>query len=347
MLILAFLLAFRIALPFIVKAYVNGVLRDIPGYVGYVDDIDLALIGGSYTLKGLYLNVLNADTEVPFLDFPKTDISLEWGALLKGRLVSEIQMQSPTVIYIFEDQQDSTATQARYNDWTRALTDIVPIDINKLEIYEGKAAFVQLGTSPDIDLELNNIRLTATNLQNVVQTERVLPSDLMATGTSVGQGDFKLQGKLNLIKRIPDMDMSLSLERADLTAINDLSKHYAGIDFKSGEFNVYSEVAIADSYMTGYVKPVLKDAKLIGEGDKFLEVLWEGLVGFFKFILKNHRENSVATRVPIEGDLSDLKTPFWPAFTGIMKNAWIKAFTQQVDEDIEFEDAEAGADERE
>lgn len=343
LIVIALLIIGRVMLPYIVKRYVNKVLADIPGYYGQVADIDIALIRGAYVIKGLYLNKVNADSQVPFLDFEKTDISIEWKSLFKGKIVSEIIMTRPTLIYVNEDHEKSD-TEAELEDWTKALTDLVPIDINRLQIINGKAAFVEITADPTIDLHLHSIYLNATNLRNVVQKERTLPSNVTATAVSIGNGDVKLEGKMNLVKQIPDMDMSFSLENASATALNDYTHHYAKIDFEEGTFNLYSEVAIADAYLKGYIKPMLKDAKLIGKDDGFLATLWEGFVGFFKFILKNHKTDTLATKVPVEGDLKEVKTKILPTILNIFRNGWIKAFKGIIDDDIEFKDAEAGAD---
>lgn len=342
--IIAILLVVRLLLPFAVKSYVNGVLADIPGYYGQVADIDLALIRGAYTIDSLYLNKINAGSEVPYLDFEKTDISVEWKALFDGRIVSEVIMTRPKFIYVFEDQQDSTGTEPEVEDWSKALTDLVPIDINRLEIIDGTAAFVQLQANPNIDLNLKNIYLKATNLRNVTQKNRTLPSEVHAKAVSIGGGNMKLDGKMNLVKQIPDMDIAFSLEGANATALNDFTKHYAEIDFESGTFEVFGEVAIADGFLKGSIKPILKNGKLLGKEDGFLETLWEGFVGFFKFVLKNQKNNTLATKVPMEGDLNNVGTKIWPTITNIFQNAWIKAFQGIVDDDIDFKDAEAGAD---
>lgn len=319
-LILLLVLA-RISLPYVLKRYVNKVLADIPGYYGEVSNIDVSLLRGAYVIDKLYLKRRDAGSEVPFLDFEKTDISLEWEALLKGKIVSEIILTRPEIIYVFEDQQKSESPKPELEDWTKALTDLVPIDINHLKVIDGKAAFVQLTADPNIDLNLNQIHLNATNLRNVVRQERNLPSEIHATAVSIGNGDFTLDGKMDLVKQIPDMDVSLSLENASATALNDFTKHYAGLDFVEGNFNLFSEIAIADGYLTGYIKPLLKDSKLVGgEQDNFLNILWEGFVGFFKFLLKNKGNNTLATKVPIEGDLNNVKTKVWPTVWNIVKN---------------------------
>lgn len=338
--IFVLLIAFRIYLPTLVKNYMNDVLADIPGYYGQVEDVDISLWRGAYQLNGLYLNKKTAQSEVPFLNFPETDISIEWRALLKGKIVSEIEMHSPEVIYVFEDQEKTpTEGEPDVEDWTKALTDIVPLDINNFQVYNGKLAFVQLQANPNIDLFINDLRLSAKNLRNVKQENKVLPSPIIATGTSIGNGKLNLDGKINLIKEIPDMDISLSLKEADATALNDLTNFYAGLDFESGNIGVFTEIAIADGYLKGYVKPLLTNTKLIGKEDGFLETLWEGFVGVFKFILKNQGTDTVATKVPIEGDLSQVGSKVFPTVLNIFKNAWIQAFTGNVDDNIEYKDA--------
>lgn len=336
--ILILLIAFRLYLPTLVKNNINKVLANIPGYYGQVDDVDIALIRGAYVINGMYLSKGTAESQVPFLNFPKSDISIEWKSLFKGKIVSEIIMTSPQVTYVFEDQKEESG-DANVDDWTKALTDIVPIDINHFEVHDGKLAFVQLSAEPNIDLQINNLELTADNLRNVVEKERILPSPIRASGVSIGQGKVSLEGNMNLVKEIPDMDLSFSLEDADVTALNDFTNYYAGIDFDKGKFGVYSELAIADGHLIGYVKPLLTDTKLIGEGDNFLDVLWEGFVGFFKFVLKNQGTDTLATKVPIEGDLNNVEAGVWPTVFNIFKNGWIKAFTGEVDDDINFKDA--------
>jgi len=336
--ILILLIAFRLYLPTLVKNYVNKVLADIPGYYGQVDDIDIALIRGAYVINGMYLNKGTAESQVPFLNFPKSDISIEWKSLFKGKIVSEIIMTSPEVIYAFEDQKEESG-DADVDDWTKALTDIVPIDINHFEVHDGKLAFVQLAADPNIDLQIDKLELTADNLRNVVEKERILPSPIRASGVSIGKGKVSLEGNMNLVKEIPDMDLSFSLEDADVTALNDFTNYYAGLDFNKGTFGIYSEIAIADAHLVGYVKPLLTDTSLIGKEDGFLEVIWEGFVGFFKFILKNQGTDTLATKVPFEGDLNNVEAGVWPTVFNIFENAWIQAFKGEVDNDINFKDA--------
>ncbi len=277
--ILVLLIIGRLLLPYFLKRYVNNTLDDIPGYTGYVEDIDVALLRGAYVINGLILKKEDRVTETPILDFEKSDISIEWRSLWKGRIVSEVILHNPKFNYITEDQ--GSETDADVNDWTKALKDLVPININHLAVYNGSANFAELNADPPIKLFLNEIELKATNLSNVVYEDLALPSNLYATAISIGRGAVTLNGDLNLLKRIPDLDINFELKQADVTVLNDLISNVAGVDFESGTFELYSEVAIADGYLKGYLKPMFINAKLLGEDDKgFFEKLWEGFVGF-------------------------------------------------------------------
>ena len=113
-------------------------LADIPGYYGQVSGIDISLLRGAYVIDNLYLNKIDAGSEVPFIKLEETDISIAWKALFKGRVVSEIIMTRPQFIYVFEDQEANEAADPDFDDWTKALTDLVPIDINNLQIIDNQ-----------------------------------------------------------------------------------------------------------------------------------------------------------------------------------------------------------------
>lgn len=336
--ILGLILLARILLPYFLERYVNQVLNDIPGYTGFVEDIDLALYRGAYIIEGLHLQKVDAELSTPFLIIPKSDISIEWKALFKGKIVSEIFLYDPEINYIYEDQQKKTSEgSSEVVDWRQALVDLVPIDINFLEITNGKFSYVEFSEDPQIDLVLEHIVLRATNLRNVIRKNGPLPSDIHATAVSFGGGSVLLNGKLDMMKTIPDVDLEFSLQKADVTALNETLRKFVGVDFARGTFELYAEVAIADGYLKGYIKPMFIDTELIGEEDSgFLEKAWEGFVGVFKFLLKNQSTDTLATKTPFEGDLNDIDTGLTATILNIFKNAWFNAFSPQVGEDINY-----------
>lgn len=333
------LIVARLLLPYFVEKYVNKTLDDIPGYTGHVEDVDLALYRGAYNIDGLVLEKEESPYSEPILYIAETDISLEWEALFDGRIVSEISLTAPHLnIYFTPAPEPAEEEKADVEDWSEALADLVPIEINELEISGGRIDFVQPGEKWDLFLE--HIELNATNLSNAINTSGTLPSSLTASAVSVGGGSVSITGRMDLMQKVPDMDINFKLQNADVTAINDFIRSVASVDFASGTFELYSEFAVADGYLEGYLKPMFIDTKILGRQDTgFLENLWEGFVGLLKFLFKNHSTETLATKAPLRGDLNNLDTGVFATIINIFENAWINAFATDVDENINYEDA--------
>jgi hypothetical protein len=323
-------------LPTLVKNYVNKALSELDGYHGNITGIDIALIRGAYVIEGLKLYNNNAKSDVPFIDFPETDISVEWRALFNGRIVSEIYLYDPALIYVLQDME---VDESDGGDWTELLTDLVPIDINHFVIERGKIAYVDTDAQPTIDMSVRDFSFTADNLRNVIQEEKKLPSPINGTGVSIGNGKLVINGMVNLIKQIPDADLNIKLEKTDMTAFNDVAKEVGKMDFESGNLDAYSELAIADGYITGYFKALFSSVKFHSEEDQLLETIWEGFVSFFGFILKNKNTENFAVKAPIEGQIESYSVKTWPTIGSIFKNAFFQAIKSDIDDDVEYQDA--------
>jgi|GEM_PF-5541523 len=98
------LILLRLALPTIVKNYVNKVLADLPDDHGQVDDIEISLLRGAYVIHGLNLNKVDAASEKPFINLPVTDISVQWNALFKDGILGEIILTDIELTFTAEDQ---------------------------------------------------------------------------------------------------------------------------------------------------------------------------------------------------------------------------------------------------
>ena len=88
------LVAARVALPYVVKRYVNKTLAELPGYSGSVADIDISLWRGAYQIQGLRVVKTGGKVPVPFVSSRLIDLSVEWKALLNGSIVAEIEVIS-------------------------------------------------------------------------------------------------------------------------------------------------------------------------------------------------------------------------------------------------------------
>src|SRR5690606_37389055 len=149
-------------------------------------------------------------------------------------------------IHILAEKPDPTQEPSKEH-WTETLKDLMPLTINKLEIADGEFTYLDRTTSPEIDLYIKNMRLTALNLANVKDTTTTtLPSSVSLSGISIGKGNLNLDMRVNVLKEIPDFDMNMKLTNVELTSLNDFIKAQGKFDVERGDLDLYSELKLMD-----------------------------------------------------------------------------------------------------
>ena len=331
--IIALLIIVRIALPSIVERYVNKTLNDLPGYNGHVEDIDLHLYRGAYTIDGLVLEEEKGDPKTPFLSIARTDLSLEWKAIFKGKLVGEVLMYRPELNIKTAAESQEAMDESESEHWTEVVKSLMPITINRFEVTEGKLAYLDYTTSPDVTMHIDQMHLIAHNLANVEGSGEKLPSTVHLTGTSIGGGSLVGDMRINALKEIPDFDLDMKLTGIDLTSINDFIEAYGKFDVESGRADMFTELTLMDGHMEGYMKPFFEEVKVLNwkedkKEDGFFRAAWEAIAGLFVEVAENQERDQVATKIPISGNVNQPDTDISTTVMNVLRHAFIRAFNK-------------------
>jgi hypothetical protein len=337
--IIGMLIIIRLLLPTIVKQYLNKTLANMGEYSGHVSDVDIWLIRGAYVINNLEINKVTGKVPVPFLIAPKIDLAVEWKALLHGAIKAKVTFDDPELNFVAGTTKESSQTGAG-TDWTKSIKKLLPMDINKFQIHNGKIKFNDFNASPKVNIFINQFELTATNLSNVVNKEKLLPSELLISGSSIGGGNLSVKGNMNVMKKDPDADLNMKFTNIKLTALNDFAKAYGKFDFEKGKLSIYSEIAVKNGKVVGYIKPVLENVKILNwakDGPTLMQKIWQAAVGATFEIFKNHPKDRFATKIPIEGNLDKkIDTDIFTTFVRIVKNAFIEAYKKNLDNSVSF-----------
>ncbi|MBO0948834.1 DUF748 domain-containing protein [Fibrella forsythiae] len=342
--IVALLVVARLLLPYFVLRYVNKTLADMGEYTGHVDDIDISLLRGAYQIKTLTIRKINGKVKEPFVSIPRSDLSVEWKSILKGKLVGEVECYEPELNFSFSTNE-STRQTGEGADWTQVVKDLLPIQINRFAVVNGRVNLLKLFAASKADLSLQKVDGELRNIRNVEEKSGSLPSPVWLTGDVPGYGgSMRFDANMYLLKDIPDFNYNLKFTDLQLVKLNPIARPYANVDFDKGTMSVFSEMAMDDGKLNGYLKPLTKDMTIFklkepGEhrtiGRFFTELLAQGATE----VLENRKRDQVATRVPLTGTVDDIKTPVWPTIFGVLRNAYVQAFEQKFDNDITFTDA--------
>ncbi len=337
LIILGVLIIFRLFLPAIVLHYANKSLENVQGYFGHINDIDIALLRGAYVINTFYLNKVDSATfdQTPFLSAKKIDLSVEWSALFNGRLVGELQVHTPQLIFT-KDKADLEDVQKDTTNFRVLLDKFMPLNINTFEIHNGELRYKDNSSKPKVDVSLQQTHVLAKNLSTVVDKNIVLPSTINAEA-KVYEGDLTIKMKLNPLADQATFDMNTEVKNTNLVLLNDFFKAYGKFDVNKGNFGLYSEMAAKEGKFIGYVKPLIKDLDILGPEDKndnFFHKVWEGIVGTTGFIFQNQKKDQLATKVEIKGDLENPDTKTLDALWQVLKNAFIQALVPAIDHEI-------------
>jgi hypothetical protein len=332
------LIIIRIILPPIATSVANDYLGDkLPGYSGHVDCIHFAFFRGAYQVEGMYLDKLDSATkkQTPFVSVNMIDLSLEWSALFHGKIVGKLYFDSPIVNFT---KDKVTPTQVIKDTTTfKQLLDVgMPIDVDRVEIENGQVHYKDLNSSPLVDISMNSIYVLAENLRNTVDPLQELPSSIEANATVYG-GKVDAKVNLNLLADDPTFELEAECKHLNLPGLNSFFKAYGKFTIDRGDFSVYSEVAAKDGGFKGYVKPLIKDLKILGpdnKGENVLTRLWEGILDAVAWIFKNKKVDQLATKIPLEGKFNDPKPNIGFIIYALLRNGWIQALNPSLDYEI-------------
>jgi hypothetical protein len=235
-----------------------------------------------------------------------------------------------------KDKVEPKDVQKDSSDFRKVLKEFMPLDINRLEFHDGSLQYIDSTSRPKVDVRMTNLHVVALNLRNSYDSAAVLPATINAEAT-VYDGRLEMKMKLNPLAEVPTFDMNAEWTHTNLVKLNDFFQAYAKVDVNKGSFGLYTEVAAKEGRFTGYVKPLLKDIDIVGKEDRkdnILRKVWEGAADAVTELFENQKKETVATKIPLRGQIGDPKANIFFAIIEILQNAFVNALQPSIDRQI-------------
>jgi hypothetical protein len=340
--VLCVLILGRLALPYVLKSYVNDKLSHLHDYKGSVGDITVHLWRGAYRIHKINIYKISGKIQEPFFEANYLDMSIEWLQLFHGVVVAKVFMLEPKLHFVSGPTKDQSQ-MGEGDGWDKLLKSLLPFDLNRLEINNGSIYFLNHYSKPPVDVFLNEMKLVAANLTNVQNQNEKLPATVQTTAKTIGGGLIDLKIKLNLLTQYPAFELTGDVNGMDLTAINSFIQAYGKFEVDKGTMSLYSSVASKDGAYDGYVKIFFKNLHVfVWEKEKkkdILQIFWDAIVGTATAILTNPN-GTLATKVPISGSYGKSQVGTWQAIGSVIGNAFIQALLPKLDEKITLKTVE-------
>ncbi len=318
----------RLLAPGYVHRAINRRLNEIPGYSGHVGGINLQIWRGAYRIDDIEIVRRNGTVREPFFAAKTIDFSIAWRELFRRQFVSDIYITDGRLVFLRGPTDESSQLNVDRR-WQDVINDIFPINIAHLEIRGGIIRYVDTTMNPPIDVAVRDMEVVATGLRNRPSANgEVFPAKIDISGRSIGDGELRLNAKLEPLADQAHFEIAVELRKVSLPAINDLLRAYVGIDVSRGQFDVFGQMAMQKGHYEGYVKPFLNhvDFKNRDDMDKnFGERLWKGVVVAVIKLFENSDTKQLATRIPFSGDAKGMDVLTLRTIINGLRNGFVKA----------------------
>jgi hypothetical protein len=346
--------AARVAAPYLLVKYVNRTLAGLDGYSGHVSEVDLHIWRGAYQIEDVNIVKTGSKKPVPLFAAKTIDISVEWKALLDGAIVAEIDVIEPRLNFVADKKKEPRAEAAAEerdkqrvarggeSTWQTQVKKLVPLKINRIGIVDGEIHYRDFHSDPKVDVDVNRLYGEVNNLTNSTELSETMVADAWFRGTALNSGKLRIDAKLDPYAKKPSFSTSVKLENLQVKELNDFLKAYANVDAEKGRISVFAEVATRNGRFKGYVKPLIRDLRIIrwkNEREGFFLKVWEGMVEAATEIIENHKKEQVATKIPFEGKLENPEADVVATALAVLRNAFIEALKGGLEREISLDGA--------
>jgi uncharacterized protein DUF748 len=250
MLVLAFTVSVLVDEPLrrTIEGQMNARLK---GYTARIGHLNFHPVGFSIDLRDLVL-VQDAHPDPPVLFVPRLSASVQWRAIVHGRVVANFLFDGPQVhvdrTNLARELKDPTPVKE--HGWQEALEAIYPLKINEFRIRNGSLTYVEAEQARP--LSISHLEVVVNDVRNVRSAPDVYPSPVRIEAQVFEQGRLEIDGRADFL-RVPHAGVKgrIGLERIGLNDFRPIAARYgftvtAGTFGASGNVEYAPEVKILD-----------------------------------------------------------------------------------------------------
>ena len=294
-------------------------------------DARLSPLHLTYVLTGLKVVKQPAGSEaLPYASVEHLEAGVYGKELLRGHLVAWAALTNPRLNLISSPKKSEEQLDPEVPDLSAKLEAIAPLKIDRIEVRKAAVLYVDKSKPELPKVWLHDLDATVENLATRAALARGEPTTLALSGT------LQDSGQLSVFVNADPLAKGLSFAgRANLLGfeLKELGKTMAsesGLTVSKGTLDVFAEFNCKAGRLAGGIKPVLKDVEVEQGKPGVANALKAVLADTAVNVLSNKKGDldTVATVVPIHGDLTSPDVQLWPAVIGVIRNAFVIGVTE-------------------
>lgn len=329
--VVLFLVAIRIALPWIVEAGANRVLNQHDTLRGHVGDVDLKLWRGACQVLDIEIGRRDPHGSPPFFTAAVTEMSVDWKSLFRGRLLAKGRVTQPVINLAALPVGEGEEAVEEAEDMA---DQVMPVKISRIDVLDGIVRFPhdpKLGLSR---VEITHLEATAEDIRVTDDPSNKTDTKVRATASAPGDGRLSVLLNFDPFSEPVKFNVDARIENVKLPELNPVLRAYLDMDVESGTGSIYAEAKADEGRFQGYVKPIFKDLNVLALGREKATLgqkIKEGLADAVKQVFENQKEDTVGARVPFSGSFDSPSVGVWPAVGTVLRHAFVQALTPNIE----------------
>jgi Domain of Unknown Function (DUF748) len=224
------------------ESNLNNTLK---GYTVRLGKLDFHPIGLSLDLEDATISQ-NEHPDPPVAHIPNLTASVQWRALLHGRVVAEFAIDNPRIHLNLRQTKNEIEDEVpiEQRGWQQALQEIYPLEINHFVVRGGELTYIDEG--PFRPLQLTDVNFRAENIRNVRSEQGVYPSGVHLEAVVFDKGKLVADGYADFLAE-PHVSFKtdqLLLEQVELDYFKPILERY-NFTASQGSLSVYGNMEYA------------------------------------------------------------------------------------------------------
>jgi Domain of Unknown Function (DUF748) len=205
------------------------------GYTARIGKLDFHPVGFSIDFYDVVF-LQNAHPDPPMMRFKRLRASVQWEALLHGRVVADFLLDEP-ILYMDRTHFVSELkdpTPIKEHGWQDAIEAMYPLKINLFRIRNGSATYVDAGQVRPLTLRAINVAVR--NIRNVKSENNEYPSPVTVDAVVFDNGRLAVDGHCDFLREpYAALKGHVELERVALDYFKPIAARY-GFSIQQGTF---------------------------------------------------------------------------------------------------------------
>jgi hypothetical protein len=187
------------------------------GYTARIGHLNFHPVGFAVDLRDLVV-VQDAHPDPPVLRVPRLTASVQWSAIVFGRVVADFALDAPEVhvdrTHLVREARDPVPIEERGVQWQEALQAIYPLTLNEFRIRDGTVTYVDGDQARP--LTLRQLEVVVRDVRNVRSAPDVYPSPVWIEASVFDRGHLRIDGRADFL-RVPHLGVRGDIALAYVT----------------------------------------------------------------------------------------------------------------------------------